>query len=191
MQEHNMTENAKNELLRIARKSVKDRLEGACSVAKDPENEELSCRCGAFVSLHKKGALRGCIGVFTCDRPLYETIGNMASCAAFEDPRFPPLKKYEIDEVDFEISVLSPLRRIYDPCEVEVGAHGIYIIRRNCRGVLLPQVATQYGWDRDTFLDHTCLKACLPRNAWKDKETEIYVFTADVFGEKEVSCDQA
>jgi len=188
MPEHNLSENAKKELLRIARKSVSEHLEGDCSETKAPENEELSCQCGAFVSLHKKGGLRGCIGVFTCDRPLYETVGDMAACAAFEDPRFPPLTKSEISDVDFEISVLSPLRRIYDPREVEVGTHGIYIIRGSCRGVLLPQVATQCGWDRDTFLDHTCLKACLPKNAWKDKKTEIYVFTADVFGEKEPSC---
>ena len=187
MREQNMSEEAKEELLRIARMSVRERLEGGSDEMRTPENEELSCERGVFVSLHKKGSLRGCIGVFTCDKPLYETVGNMAACAAFEDPRFPPLRKFEIDDVDFEISVLSPLRRIDDPREVEVGTHGIYIIRGSQRGVLLPQVATDYGWDRDTFLNHTCLKAGLPKDAWKDRETEIYVFTADVFGEKEKS----
>ena len=187
MREQNMSENAKEELLRIARMSVSERLEGGSDEMQTPENQELSSERGVFVSLHKKGSLRGCIGVFTCDKPLYETVRNMAACAAFEDPRFPPLREFEIDDVDFEISVLSPLRRIDDPREVEVGTHGIYIVRGSQRGVLLPQVATDYGWDRDTFLNHTCLKAGLPKDAWKDRETEIYVFTADVFGEKEKS----
>ncbi len=108
----------------------------------------------------------------------------MAVAAASQDPRFPPLSRDELDEVDLEISVLSPLRRIKDVSEIEVGKHGIYIISPRGRGVLLPQVATEYGWDRDTFLDQTCVKAGLAPGCWRDPSTEIYIFSAQIFGEE-------
>lgn len=136
----------------------------------------------AFVSLHRGRQLRGCIGTFEAERPLLDTVQRMAVSAATTDPRFPRVRPEELAELSLEISVLSPLRRA-QPHEVQVGRHGIYITRGANRGVLLPQVATDLGWDRETFLQHTCLKARLPADAWQDPETVIEIFTADVFGE--------
>jgi AmmeMemoRadiSam system protein A len=140
---------------------------------------------GAFVTLHKRGQLRGCIGTFEGEGNLLETIRNMAVASGWQDPRFPPLDQKELKDIDIEISVLTPRRMIKHPDEIEVGKHGIYITRGFNRGVLLPQVATEQGWDRQTFLEHTCIKAGLPTNAWRDPETIIEVFSAEVFGEKE------
>ncbi|MBU1742883.1 MAG: AmmeMemoRadiSam system protein A, partial [Proteobacteria bacterium] len=128
---------------------------------------------------------RGCIGNFQGSGTLAETVQDMARAAAFEDPRFPPLSGDELAEVDLEISVLTPLRRIEDPSLIEVGRHGVYLIQGSCRGVLLPQVAVEWGWDRDTFLDQTCVKAGLGPGCWRDPGAEIYVFSAQVFGEKD------
>jgi AmmeMemoRadiSam system protein A len=108
----------------------------------------------------------------------------MALSAAFNDPRFKPLEARELPEVDIEISALTPLRPVSSVEEIEVGRHGIYIIRGPYHGVLLPQVATEYGWDRYTFLDQTCLKAGMAPGCWKMPDTQILVFSAEVFGEK-------
>ena len=136
---------------------------------------------GAFVTIHKKGQLRGCIGYIEGHGPLHKTIEKMAEAAAFQDPRFSPVKEKELPELDYEISVLTPLRKITDVNEIEVGKHGIYIKKGWNSGLLLPQVATEYKWDRQTFLEHTCQKAGLPSSAWKEKNTEIYIFSADIF----------
>ena len=136
---------------------------------------------GAFVSLHKKGQLRGCIGYIEGRGPLHKTIEEMAEAAAFRDPRFSPVTERELSELNIEISVLTPLKKITDVNEIEVGKHGIYIKRGWNAGLLLPQVATEYRWDRKTFLEHTCQKAGLPSNAWKEKDAEIYIFSADIF----------
>ncbi|MDI6743358.1 MAG: AmmeMemoRadiSam system protein A, partial [Smithella sp.] len=108
---------------------------------------------------------------------------EMAVAAAFNDPRFPALKKDELNQLTFEISVLSPLERIRDIHEIEVGRHGLYIVSGYNSGLLLPQVATEYRWDRETFLEQTCYKAGLNPQSWKDPETEIYIFSADYFGD--------
>jgi len=105
----------------------------------------------------------------------------MAAAAAFQDPRFPPVTKKELKDLDIEISVLTPFEQITDVNKIEVGKHGIYMERGFYSGLLLPQVATEYGWGRETFLEHTCRKAGLPPDAWKDKETRIYIFSADIF----------
>jgi AmmeMemoRadiSam system protein A len=118
-------------------------------------------------------------------KPLYQTVAEMAVAAAVEDPRFPPLTLDELPLITIEISVLSPLEEVEDVEEIEVGKHGLYIIRGFYRGLLLPQVATEYNWDRETFLQHTCLKAGLPTDCWQDQETKIYKFSAEVFGEEE------
>ncbi|MCF8032171.1 MAG: AmmeMemoRadiSam system protein A [Desulfarculaceae bacterium] len=140
---------------------------------------------GAFVTLHEHGQLRGCIGNFVGQGPLSQTIEEMAVAAASQDPRFPPLGRGELDQVDLEISVLSPLKPIEDVSEIQVGTHGIYIISPRGRGVLLPQVATEYGWDRETFLDQTCVKAGLAPGCWRDPNTQILIFSAQIFAEKE------
>jgi len=140
---------------------------------------------GCFVTIHRSGQLRGCIGIFESHSPLWRNVEEMAIQAAFHDPRFPPLSDGEFDKIDIEISVLSPLRKVENVNEIKVGEHGICITRSFNRGVLLPQVATEQCWDRDTFLDHTCLKAGLPPGQWRKPGTIIEAFTAEVFGEKE------
>ena len=136
---------------------------------------------GAFVTLRKDDKLRGCIGHVVGRYSLAETVMKMAVAAASQDPRFPAVRKDEWPEIEIEISVMSPLKRITDVNNIEVGTHGIYIRRRRQAGLLLPQVATEYDWGRQTFLEQTCRKAHLPKNAWQDPETEIFVFSADVF----------
>jgi len=172
-------------LLQIARNSISRQVGRTVESGPDMDRTKLESMCGAFVSIHKKGALRGCIGTFTAEGPLHQTVEEMAISASSRDPRFPSVKADELDAIDIEISVLSPLKRIDDVSEIEVGRHGIYIVRGFHRGVLLPQVATKYDWDRETFLKQTCLKAGLPEESWKRPDTEIYTFTADIFGEKE------
>ena len=147
------------------------------------DSNNLRLKRGAFVTLKKQGRLRGCIGYIKAYKPPWETVQEMAVAAAFTDPRFPSLRAEEIQQLTFEISVLSPLKRIADVNDIEVGKHGLYIIRGYNSGLLLPQVATEYKWDRETFLEETCHKAGLPPDAWKDKETEIYIFSADYFGD--------
>jgi AmmeMemoRadiSam system protein A len=138
-------------------------------------------KMGAFVCLKTQGELKGCIGYVRGQLPLDQTVRQMAVEAAFHDPRFMPLNESEWKETDIEISVLTPMKRITDVNEIEVGVHGIYIERGFSSGLLLPQVATENGWDRKAFLEYTCMKAGLPKDAWKSKETDIYIFSADVF----------
>jgi len=185
MEESKLSPEEKRVLLGLARTAIAEKLKMARHKAQAPDSPALSSERGAFVSLHKGGRLRGCIGNFSSTSPLTRTVEAMAQAAAFEDPRFPPLSPDELDDVDLEISVLTPLRRIKDLEEIEVGRHGIYIIQGPYRGVLLPQVATEQGWDRQAFLENTCLKAGLKSGCWREPKTEIYIFSAEVFGEKE------
>ena len=178
-----LTQAAKRELLRIARSSVEEALRGHRSRLAKPQNPALLQLHGAFVTLRVGGALRGCIGTLRASEPLYQTVAKMARAAAFEDPRFPPLNKEEYGEIELEISVLTPLERLDDPGRIEVGRHGLYITRGHFGGVLLPQVATEQGWDRLRFLEETCRKAGLPRGAWKSG-ADVNVFEAEVFGEE-------
>ncbi len=144
-----------------------------------PEAAELR---GCFVSLHRvSGELRGCIGTFE-PQPLWEAVREMAVAAATRDPRFSALTAPELEACVIEISALTP-PSLARPEDVLPGTHGVVVQRGNRRGVLLPQVAVEYGWDRETFLDHTCAKAGLPRAAWRDGSVIIEVFTADVFSE--------
>lgn len=138
---------------------------------------------GVFVTLHKKGRLRGCIGRMQGGMAIYETVKIMAAAAAFEDPRFPPLSRAEIGDIDIEITLLGPLEKIHGAGEVIIGKHGLYIIDRGRAGVLLPQVATEYGWDAPTFLENVCLKAGLPPSAWESPDAQLYVFEGLVFPE--------
>jgi AmmeMemoRadiSam system protein A len=177
-----LTGKEKAELLRIA----KDTVEGFVRTGRAPEikvdGPGLSVSRGAFVTLKEDGQLRGCIGSFFSEGPLYQTVRSMAVEAASRDYRFQPVRKDELPKIKLEISVLSPLRRAASVEDIQVGRHGIYIVKGGSSGVLLPQVAVEYGWDRDTFLMETCRKAGLPPDAWK-QGADIYVFTADVFGE--------
>ena len=136
---------------------------------------------GAFVCLKTRGELKGCIGYVRGQMPLDETVRRMAYEAAFHDPRFMPLDAREWEHTDIEISVLTPMKKIRDIDEIQVGVHGLYIESGSFSGLLLPQVATEHGLDRQTFLEYTCEKAGLPRDAWQSERTAIYIFSADVF----------
>ncbi|GHT87323.1 AmmeMemoRadiSam system protein A [Spirochaetia bacterium] len=139
--------------------------------------------CGVFVTLHKNGALRGCIGRMSSPDPLEKTVRVMAAEAAFGDPRFPPLSADEWPACDIEISALSPMEGCPDPRLVRVGVHGLYLSLRGRSGVLLPQVPVEQGWNREEYLDYICVKAGLPPNAFADPEARLLTFTAAVFGE--------
>jgi hypothetical protein len=139
--------------------------------------------CGVFVTLHLRGHLRGCVGTTQLRKPLDQTIGEVAVAAATTDPRFPALKIEEVRDLHIEISLLSPLRRIHSPHDVEIGRHGTVVRNSGRSGLLLPQVAADRGWNSTELLERTCEKASLARDAWKDAATLIYVFTATVFGE--------
>ncbi|MEW5911663.1 MAG: AmmeMemoRadiSam system protein A [Thermodesulfobacteriota bacterium] len=185
MSERELTPSEQKALLKLARQTIA-RLVRAGGDQLPPAGlpgPELAR--GAFVTIHRRGRLRGCIGNFAAQGPLTDTVCDMAVAAASEDPRFPPLRADELGDIDLEISVLSPLRPIQDINEIQVGRHGIYIVNPRGRGVLLPQVATEYGWDRLSFLDQTCLKAGLAPGCWKDPQTQILIFSAQIFGEKQ------
>jgi AmmeMemoRadiSam system protein A len=173
-------------LLALARHSIRT---GLGFTEPDPEAVTdpgpLVRPCGAFVSLHWRGKLRGCIGSIRASRPLWTTVTDMARSAAFQDPRFPPLTLQELPEVDLEISVLSPFEVIpvADVGRIEVGRHGLYISKRGRTGLLLPQVATDYGWERIEFLEQTCCKAGLERDEWREG-AKIEIFSAEVFSEQ-------
>jgi len=185
MSDRELNPSQQKALLKLARQSIAD-LVGAKGEGPDPADlPGPEVEGGAFVTLHEHGRLRGCIGNFVSRGPLTRTIEEMAVAAASQDPRFPPLARRELDQVDVEISVLSPLRRIEEVNQIQVGTHGIYIVSPRGRGVLLPQVATEYGWDRMTFLDQTCIKAGLAPGCWRQPDTEILIFSAQIFGEKE------
>jgi uncharacterized protein len=179
-----LTEDDQKILLEIARSSVRAYLSGEVFTPPAVSAGILNESCGIFVSIHKHGELRGCIGNVHASGPLYRTAAECAVSAAVGDPRFIPLTRDELSVVDFEISVLSPMRRVHDITEIEVGKHGLFISKRGCRGLLLPQIATAYEWDRITFLQETCRKAGLRPDDWQDGAT-IQCFSAFVFGEKQ------
>lgn len=185
-----LTEGDKKILLNIVRATIAGEVaETAAPIISDLP-EILKKERGAFVTLKKQGRLRGCIGYIEAKKPLYKTIEEMAAAAAFNDPRFPPLKQDELKDITTEISVLSPLKEIRDIREIEIGHHGLYIVKGFRGGLLLPQVATEYNWDRVTFLKETCHKAGLPSYAWKDEDVKIYIFSADIFGSQGFLMDE-
>jgi len=142
---------------------------------------------GAFVTLKENGELRGCIGYTVAMQPLAETVRDVAAFAALRDPRFQPVTANELSQLTYEVSVLSPLRRVADVNQIKVGEHGLMIVKGSTRGLLLPQVAPEQHWDRNTLLDETAMKAGLPAKAWRDKDADLFMFTAVVFGETDIS----
>lgn len=174
---------ARDALLRMARASIREAFEGREPPTPEPMLPGFAETRGAFVTIKLDGNLRGCIGHIVSDRPLWETVTRMARAAAFEDPRFPPLSREELDAVTLEISVLTIPERVQDTGDVEVGRDGLIVERGAARGLLLPQVATEWGWDRETFLDQTCIKAGLSAGAWREKDTRVLAFQAEVFAE--------
>lgn len=179
-----LTGEERAQLLQIARKSIDYELARKTDLPYDSTkmSPALKEHCGAFVTLHKGEKLHGCIGNLIGYKPLYQTVASMARAAAFEDPRFYPVEENEMKDIDIEISVLSPLRKIQSIDEFQLGRHGIYIIKGEHRGTFLPQVAEETGWTKEEFLGHCARdKAGLAWNGWKD--AELYVYEAIVFGE--------
>lgn len=170
-------------LLEIARKAIENGVRTGRIYIEPREEKSLNNRSGCFVTIKQDGKLRGCIGNFQSELPLFKEVAEMAVASATKDPRFYPMKEEDLGNFALEISVLSPLRKIDDIAEIEVGKHGIYLEKGYYRGVLLPQVAVEYGWNREEFLSQTCLKAGLPTDSWQTEDAEIYIFCAQIFGE--------
>jgi AmmeMemoRadiSam system protein B/AmmeMemoRadiSam system protein A len=172
------------ELLKIAKKSVETAVKEKKLYEYSGQGfDSLMQERGAFVTLKKKGELRGCIGYVAPMKPLCLTVRDVAALAAVRDTRFPPVAPSELGELQYEISVLSPLRHVLDIKQIHVGLHGLVIKRQDAEGLLLPQVPVEQHWDRMTFLEQLCRKAGLPPGTWKDPEADLFEFTALVFGE--------
>jgi len=171
-------------LLRVAREAIAAHFEGRRYEPDVAEHPVLGEKRGAFVTLHSAdGDLRGCIGRLRSDEALADTVAEMAVAAATADGRFSPVTAAELPRLHVEVSALGPLRPIR-PDEIEIGRHGLLLSYRGRRGVLLPQVPVEHGWDRETFLDHVCLKAGVPPGSWQENGAELLGFTAEVFAEE-------
>lgn len=180
-----MNDQQKQALLKVARDTVEAVIRQKSLPKPQSDDPELNAPCGCFVTLKNRGRLRGCIGQFTSDSPLIELVAEMAKASVAGDPRFfaDPITARELEKLDIEISVLSPLQKTADPLSLRLGIDGIYIKRGRASGCFLPQVATETGWTKEEFLSYCCAhKAGLVANAWREPDTEVYLFTADVFG---------
>lgn len=176
-----LTSDERDRLLRLARRALEARVrrEPQPPVDRGGGLDELR---GAFVTIHTGGELRGCLGRLETDRPLAENVSHLAAVVSDSDPRFPPLRAVELGATEIEISALTPEQEVNDIAAIEVGRHGLILEQGTRRGLLLPQVAIEHEWDRETFLDQTCLKAGLPRDAWR-RGARIFTFEAEVFSE--------
>jgi AmmeMemoRadiSam system protein A len=184
-----LTMEQKIRLLKLARKTIYESLSKNKSGGFDPNefsDEIYKTKCGAFVTIHMNKALRGCIGYIEGIKAIPDTIIDMANASAFRDPRFPSLTMREYEDIDIEISILSPIETVKGISDIIIGRDGLIISNRGRSGLLLPQVATENNWDLNQFLEHTCYKAGLPPDAWKWKDTKIEKFSAQVFGEKDM-----
>ena len=184
--EHMLNNQQRKKLIEIARNSISTYLQTGKKMELSETDPILKQEMGAFVTLNEHGQLRGCIGNLSASGPLYLTVRDMAVEAAIDDPRFSALALSELKDVEIEISVLSPLKRVDSADKVELGKHGVLVRKGYHSGVFLPQVATETGWSKEEFLNTLCTqKAGLSPDAWKDKDTELYIFEAEVFSEKQ------
>jgi AmmeMemoRadiSam system protein B/AmmeMemoRadiSam system protein A len=184
-----LTDSEKKELLQIARTTIKTYLQDSQTESVNTEylSNNLLSKAGAFVTLKKAGELRGCIGHFEADKPLYRIVQQMAIAAATQDYRFDAVTLPELKQLDIEISVLTPMQKISNPNKIRLGVDGIYIKKGSRSGTFLPQVATETNWTLEEFLGHCARdKAGIGWDGWKDKDVEIYVYQAFVFGENEL-----
>jgi len=170
-------------LLGIAREAI------ATHVSRSPAREPgtsgaLSACAGAFVTLRRHGELRGCIGHLQADLPIGRVVAQCAVAACSEDPRFRPVGEDELTNIDIEVSLLGPREPVVTIEEIEIGRHGLLVEQGSHRGLLLPQVATEWKWDRQTFAEQACHKAGLPRDAWRHTAV-LWKFEAEVFGEEQ------
>jgi len=182
-----LSENACKFLIRTAREAITSKFDKNKLITNKHEiPEELNFKSGCFVTLHKNGKLRGCIGNFREDKNIVENVAEMSAQSAFNDMRFSPLTENELSLIDIEISVLSPMVPVSSFDEIKIGRDGLYISKGIFSGVLLPQVASEYGWNVEDFLKNMCRKAGLPVDAYKDSDTKVYRFEAFVFSEKDL-----
>ena len=182
-----LTAEEKRELFRIAHLSIEAEVRGLPKPGFTPLTPRLSELRGVFVTLKEQGQLRGCIGYIEGIKPLYLAVAEMAVAAAVDDPRFPGVAEAELPHLEYEISVLTPKRQIGSPEEFIPGQHGIIVRRGGRSGVFLPQVATEEGWNREETLNYLCAhKAGLPAGAWREKETKLFVFEAEVIEGKDI-----
>jgi AmmeMemoRadiSam system protein A len=180
-----LTDADKREILALARGALVDAVSRRIYSSEEPPYQGRLALPGAcFVTLHEHGDLRGCIGIMAAEQALGEAIAAMAQAAALRDSRFTPVRPEEVEEISLEVSVLGPCTKIKGPDEIRVGDHGLLISKGGYRGVLLPQVASEHGWDVETFLRQTCHKAGLQPDAWKDPNTTVEVFTAEIVSEE-------
>jgi AmmeMemoRadiSam system protein A len=178
-----LDESAQKELLALTRATLENYFKTGRVPEYHTEHPGLLRRAGAFVTLHKGDDLRGCIGMLSGEGELYRTVQHCALSAALEDSRFDPVSQKEIPDLTIEISILSAFECVTDVNLIEVGRHGLVISLGGARGLLLPQVASKYHWDRETFLTQTCRKAGLSAQAWRQPEAKIQIFEAQVFSE--------
>lgn len=181
----NITQNDAEILLKVSRETLENYTKNGKQINFEyPITDGLYQVAGLFVTLHKNGRLRGCIGYILGQKPIWEEVIELTISSASKDPRFPPVKYSELNEIEIEISVLTPPEKISDATEIEMGKHGVIVKKDYRQGVFLPQVAKETLWDRDTFLNELCSqKAGLPPDAWKDKDTELFIFSAIIFNE--------
>jgi AmmeMemoRadiSam system protein A len=185
--EHILTADEQKELLRIARTTLKEYLISGRIPPGAPHKTSLTTPAGVFVSLHEGEALRGCIGTTHESSPLYKAVQEMAVAAASRDPRYRAVKLDELPGLAIEVSVLGARRPMQSPADISIGTHGVQVTSagsRTQRGLFLPKVAAEQGWDAETFLDHVCEKAGLPADYWRGEDAQVEVFTAQVFDEK-------
>jgi AmmeMemoRadiSam system protein A len=176
-----ISEDDRKRLLALARHALEARVRRQRAPEVEPAGV-FALRRGAFVTIHARGDLRGCLGRLGADAPLARTIAHLGAAVADSDPRFLPVNASELLHIEIEISVLTPEELVTSIESIEVGRHGLIIEERHARGLLLPQVAVEHRWDRETFLAHTCMKAGLPPDAWRNGP-RILTFEAEVFGE--------
>jgi AmmeMemoRadiSam system protein A len=179
-----LSQEQRKTLLRVAREAVEAAVRNQ-SYRPQVDEPALLAPGAAFVTLKQHGELRGCIGTIEAHEPLVLNVAQMARAAALEDYRFPQVSPAEVPDLTIEISVMTAPERVTDASQIEVGVHGCIIERGGNRGLLLPQVPVEWGWDREEFLDHTCMKAGLARGSWRTGECKLYAFSAEVFGEEE------
>ncbi len=177
-----MTEQNKRALLKLARDTIASHFDHSKVIL--PDAEDLQAKCGVFVSLHKDGDLRGCIGFLRGYKSVVASVVEMANSAAFQDTRFSPVRESELQSIKIEISILSEMLPVLDTSQIKVGQDGLYIQHPHGSGLLLPQVPVEWNWDLPTFLKQICRKAGLHYEAWKDKGAQLFSFTADVFSEE-------
>jgi AmmeMemoRadiSam system protein B/AmmeMemoRadiSam system protein A len=187
--QRNLSPEEKKELLRLARSAIELYVRENRVLEFSTQNPKFQAKKGVFVTLKKKGNLRGCVGFIESPLPLSRAVIETALYAACRDERFQPVSIHELDDLDIEISLLTPLEKIENPLSIQVGKHGLVVVQGDRKGLLLPQVPVEFNWSKKTFLKQACLKAGLPPDAWKSK-ADIYVFEADVFPQGEQGSSQ-